>query len=47
MRALLARHGFETASDESLPETAWRIAPSVEKASRRVSHMRTVIADKR
>jgi len=44
MRALLARHGFDVASDESLPESAARVAPGIEKAARRVRHMRTVIA---
>jgi methyltransferase (TIGR00027 family) len=44
MRELLARHGFEAQRDESLPVSAARVAPSIEKASRRVKHMRTVIA---
>jgi methyltransferase (TIGR00027 family) len=45
MKSLLARHGFEVRSDESLPTSAARIAPAIEKASRRVKHMRTVVAD--
>ena len=45
MRALLARHGFEVRRDESLHESAARVAPAIEKTSRRVQHMRTVIAD--
>jgi O-methyltransferase involved in polyketide biosynthesis len=45
MRALLARHGFEVRRDESLPASAARVAPAIEKSSRRVQHMRTVIAD--
>jgi methyltransferase (TIGR00027 family) len=45
MRALLAAHGFEVRRDESLPESAARVAPAIEKRSRRVRHMRTVIAD--
>lgn len=46
MRALLARHGFTVQSDESLPESAARLAPAVEPAARRVKHMRTVVADR-
>jgi methyltransferase (TIGR00027 family) len=45
MRALLARHGFEVRRDESVPASAARVAPAIERASRRVQHMRTVIAD--
>jgi methyltransferase (TIGR00027 family) len=45
MRELLARHGFEVRRDESLPASAARVAPAIEKTSRRVRHMRTVIAD--
>jgi methyltransferase (TIGR00027 family) len=45
MRALLARHDFEVRLDESLPESAARIAASIEKGARPVKHMRTVIAD--
>jgi methyltransferase (TIGR00027 family) len=45
MHALLARHGFEVRRDESLQESAARVAPAIEKPSRRVQHMRTVIAD--
>jgi methyltransferase (TIGR00027 family) len=45
MRALLARHGFAVQNDESLPESAARIAPGFQKTTRRVRHMRTVIAD--
>jgi hypothetical protein len=45
MRALLAGHGFDVRSDESLPESAARVAPAIQKASRRVRHMRTVVAD--
>lgn len=45
MRALLARHGFEVRRDESLPASAARVAPAIEATSRRVQHMRTVIAD--
>jgi hypothetical protein len=44
MRALLARHGFEVQQDESLQESAARLAPAIEKTARRVRHMRTVIA---
>jgi methyltransferase (TIGR00027 family) len=45
MKSLLSRHGFDVSSDESLPEAAKRIDPGIEKASRRASHMRTVVAD--
>lgn len=45
MRELLARHGFEARIDESLPESAARIAPMIMKAARRVKHLRTVVAD--
>jgi methyltransferase (TIGR00027 family) len=45
MRALLSRHGFEVRRDETLPASAARVAPAIEKTSRRVQHMRTVIAD--
>jgi methyltransferase (TIGR00027 family) len=45
MRELLARHGFEVQRDESLPASAARVAPAIEKTSRRLRHMRTVIAD--
>lgn len=47
MHALLTHHGFDVRSDENLPESADRIAPAVAKASRRVKHLRTVIADAR
>ncbi len=46
MKALLARHGFEVASDESLPDAAKRMAPSIAEKARRVRHMRTVVADR-
>ncbi len=45
MRALLARHGFDVRIDESVDESAARIAPATQKAARRAKHMRTVIAD--
>jgi methyltransferase (TIGR00027 family) len=45
MCALLARYGFEVRRDESLPASASRVAPTLGKASRRVRHMHTVIAD--
>jgi len=44
MRELLARHGFDVRMDEGLPASAARIAPAIEKSSRRVKHMRSVIA---
>lgn len=47
IRALLARHGFDARTDESLPSAAARIAPALEKASRRVKHARVVIAEAR
>jgi methyltransferase (TIGR00027 family) len=47
MKTLLSRYGFEAVSDENLPEAAKRVAPAAVKSSRRVSHLRTVIADKR
>jgi methyltransferase (TIGR00027 family) len=44
MRALLARHGFDVATDENVAETAARLSPDLARKMRLVRHMRTVVA---
>ncbi len=47
MSALLARYGFEVASDESIPDLAATLDPDLARAMRRMRHLRVVIARRR
>jgi methyltransferase (TIGR00027 family) len=47
MRALLERHGFTVASDESLPAIGARLGPEIARATEVLKHMHIVTADRR
>lgn len=44
IRAVLAAHGFLVKSDEDLPSTAAALAKSIERDTRLLKHLRTVVA---
>ena len=46
MRALLARHGFSVTRDESMRSVGSRLGPAVQRMTRFVTHMRSVVAER-
>jgi methyltransferase (TIGR00027 family) len=47
MQELLARHGFVVVRDETIATIGARLAPAIAKATRVLTHMRIVTADRR